>query len=109
MRTEITWTDAGLDQYKEMKRDVERIHAYYGEAAGNFVGMSLFICMERLFTCGPANVQRDANSLYVSTPHIVFGVNWHRAPDPTVKRLTGLDPNEIETSWPVIGTWSLNS
>ena len=70
---------------------------------------SLFHCIERLFSCGPCNVQKDDNSLLVTTAPIVFGINWHPVNSRTLAELIPAGSNDLDPAWPKIGTWSLNS
>lgn len=119
IHTDITWTDAGWEQFKKTEQRHANIRAYYGDPLADEHEAEFLRALLRVtLAAGPVNIQPDGDGFFITTPHIVIGLVW--TPDTDEKmagRLTeALDrfgPGMIDEMnidhWPRTGHWSAHS
>ncbi len=115
MKTEITWTAAAWEQFKDVRQKFANLAAYYGDALAMEHGYQFFSTFERVtFAAGPVNVQADGSGFLITTPHITIGLVWTPDSDERMRQRLS-DPiglaigQPLDPSWPRTGTWSAHS
>lgn len=112
MRTDITWTTAAWERFKEVGVHNAELRAYFGDAIADEHEAEFLRTFARVtFAAGPVNVQKDGDGFYITRPTIVIGLVWSPDSDETLLRRIGYAhwTEPIPADWPRTGRWSAHS
>lgn len=116
MKTDITWTDSGWENYKDALRKFDLLRAYYGDTIADEHEAEFHRTFQRVtFAAGPVNIQADGHGFYIITfSGFVCGLVWTPDSDEMLLRRLGENwqqnaPDPVPADWPRTGRWSAHS